>query len=114
MLRACALIVLVWAGEPVASFLAQLKPRIDAHRVALPRPAAPLSRVRTPLALADDDEVNGYRELGLSEDATYDEIMDAFMSLSETYSDDPGLRGGRTMSSTSCKTLNKNGFGRGA
>ena len=34
--------------------------------------------------------MNAYRELGLAEDATYDEIMDAFMSLSETYADDPG------------------------
>ena len=39
--------------------------------------------------LADDDNINGYRELGLAEDATYDEVMDAFMSLSETYSDNP-------------------------
>lgn len=46
-------------------------------------------RSRLVVGLADDDNINGYRELGLAEDATYDEVMDAFMSLSETYSDNP-------------------------
>lgn len=52
--------------------------------------AAPLvARSRMIFNLAGDDDVNGYRELGLPEDATYDSVMDAFMALSETYSDDP-------------------------
>ena len=33
--------------------------------------------------------MNGYRELGIPEDATYDEIMDAHMTLSERFADDP-------------------------
>jgi hypothetical protein len=52
--------------------------------------AAPLAaRSRMIFNLADDDNINGYRELGLPEDATYDAVMDAFMALSEMYSDDP-------------------------
>jgi len=52
--------------------------------------AAPLAaRSRMIVNLADDDNINGYRELGLPEDATYDAVMDAFLELSETYSDDP-------------------------
>ena len=50
------------------------------------RPLAVRSRMIFNLA---GDEVNGYRELGLSEDATYDKVMDAFMELSEQYRDDP-------------------------
>jgi len=52
--------------------------------------ARPLAvRSRMIFNLAGDDNINGYRELGLPEDATYDKVMDAFMALSETYSDDP-------------------------
>ena len=50
------------------------------------RPLAVRSRMIFNLA---GEEVNGYRELGLPEDATYDKVMDAFMELSEQYRDDP-------------------------
>ena len=50
------------------------------------RPLAVRSRMIFNLA---GNEVNGYRELGLPEDATYDSVMDAFMELSEQYRDDP-------------------------
>jgi len=36
-----------------------------------------------------EDTSLGYRSLGISEDASYDEIMDAYMALSETYAADP-------------------------
>ena len=58
--------------------------RSYAHSSA--RPLAVRSRMIFNLA---GDEVNGYRELGLPEDATYDAVMDAFMELSEQYRDDP-------------------------
>jgi len=58
--------------------------RSYAHSSA--RPLAVRSRMIFNLA---GDEVNGYRELGLPEEATYDAVMDAFMELSEQYRDDP-------------------------
>jgi len=63
--------------------------RVTSQVSVRPLARAPLTcRSRLLVSLADDDNLNGYRELGLAEDATYDEVMDAFMSLSETYSDD--------------------------
>lgn len=80
-------------AAPASSFLPHLAaPRTGSANPLLRRTAAaPLApRFRAPVALAEDDDLNGYRELGLAEDATYDEIMDAFMSLSEQYAEDPG------------------------
>lgn len=86
--------------DPTSSLLAHIAPRAGAPVTAsssrpllLPRAAAPLAAPRCPAAVAlsgDDADMNAYRALGLAEDATYDEIMDAFMSLSETYAEDPG------------------------
>ena len=60
--------------------------RLSSRPLARAAPLAARSRMIFNLA---GDEVNGYRELGLSEDATYDKVMDAFMELSEQYRDDP-------------------------
>lgn len=95
--RSCTLLILIL--DPTASLLAHVAPRAGAPATAsssrpllLPRAAAPLAapRCRAAVALSEEGDMNAYRELGLAEDATYDEIMDAFMSLSETYADDPG------------------------
>jgi len=99
-LRLC----LWWAacGLPAESFFTgapSLAPRSSVRRataVVLPAPlsAAPLLRryTRPPTALVgdeDDGDNDAYRQLGVPEDATYDEIMDAYIKLSEQYQNDP-------------------------
>eukprot|EP00965_Chrysotila_dentata_P205202 6182815-Pleurochrysis_carterae.AAC.6 len=53
---------------------------------------APAAHLKTFLLYARDltypSEDNYYRTLGISEDASYDEIMDAYIALTETYSED--------------------------
>ena len=78
----CLLVVL--SLQLAQSLLQPAIARSYAHSSA--RPLAVRSRMVFNLA---GDEVNGYRELGLPEDATYDAVMDAFMELSEQYRDDP-------------------------
>lgn len=79
---------------PCAPFagLAGLRPALSpSSRAALAPARLPALRRAAAVALAEEDEEamgGAYRQLGITEDATYDEIMDAFMELSETYSDD--------------------------
>jgi hypothetical protein len=39
--------------------------------------------------IADEEEIGWYRTLGVSEDATYEQITDAYIELSESYAADP-------------------------
>ncbi|KAL1503581.1 hypothetical protein AB1Y20_012059 [Prymnesium parvum] len=51
------------------------------------------ARLLPHLVMLGDDASLSYRTLGISEDASYDEIMEAWMVLSETYADDPARIG---------------------
>ena len=82
-LRACVLATLL---APVHVFFAgprALTPRAVRH------PA-----LRVPAVVAsDEDMTSAYRTLGLTDEATYDEIMDTYVELSEAYAADPARLG---------------------
>lgn len=66
--------------------------RLAARPLLAPRMALLPHRQRAAVvALAEDDDTgsDAYRTLGIVEDASYDDIMDAYIALSETYADDP-------------------------
>lgn len=69
-------------------------PHTSCNPALLPRPlclrVSPLSRVSNGLVMVQEEDISSYfRILGIPDDATYDQIMDAWMLLSETYGDDP-------------------------
>jgi len=78
---------------PAASGLmhvSTLRPQLAVSAASRPAPL-PLVRLSRPrfARIVMDADSNSYRALGIDEDATYDQIMDAFMELSETYASDP-------------------------
>ena len=80
-LRVCLLAVLT---VPCYNFCTMHRP--------LARSIARRPHLRVPAAIAqidNEDAANAYRKLGLDEDATYDQVTETFIELSERYQDDP-------------------------
>ena len=81
----------------VSPFLAPASRMVPLGSGRLLAPAPALARAGPHVVgLAGDENealTNAYRTLGVSEDATYDQIMDAFMELSEKFTDQPARLG---------------------
>lgn len=75
---------------PACAFLAPARPLATPRQFALsPARLPPLRCARGVRLMTDDEDLGGaFRQLGIMEDATYDEITDSFMELSETYAGD--------------------------
>ena len=86
----CLLMLALAAVAPTASL--HTCARLAVRPLLAPRMALLPRRQRADVvALAEDDDTgsDAYRTLGIVEDASYDDIMDAYIALSETYADDP-------------------------
>ena len=86
----CAVLAAVL--QPATCLMAHIAP-LQPPQVAVHRPALlRLSPVARGIVMQEDAS-GSYRTLGISEDASYDQIMDAYMELSETYADDTSRLG---------------------
>jgi len=86
MKRASLVVALLVAPTAVGYFAASPAIRSPGLKALQPRLA---SRVGVPALAASDDAAEAYRLLGLSDDAEYDKIWEAYEALSEKYAADP-------------------------